>query len=164
MVFYVRFLKTPRLQKDKSPGVRANALICITTDLGDAFLAEDAPLLAQLVLEGTGQVVSQQRIQWEAGCRELQISLGPVPRHSRMPTFILYIGACAGTSSSVMPRQPDNLSRNSVPLVLSAWSASFGGPDVSVADKLVERRLALDNARTLRIWEETGNSIARHIW
>lgn len=163
MVFYVRFLKTPRLQKDKSAGLRANALICITTDLGDAFLAEDAPLLVQLVLEDSGKVVNHQTVQWEAGCRELQISLGPVPRRSSMPAFVLYIGACPGTSSSSTPRQCDDLSGNSVPLILSAWSAPFGG-HASVADKLVERRLALDNALTMRIWEETGNSIARHIW
>lgn len=51
--------------------------------------------------------------------------------------------------------------------ILSAWSAPFKIPEAGAgtsAGALVERRLQMSKERTLRVWEETGESIARHIW
>ena len=56
---------------------------------------------------------------------------------------------------------------------MSAWSAPFGAPraggglrtdEVVIAEGFVERRLHLGLGRGLAVWEETGESIARHIW
>jgi hypothetical protein len=46
--------------------------------------------------------------------------------------------------------------------VVSAWSAPFDLERECV--KLVERRFVSLEQREVRIWEETGESIARHLW
>lgn len=162
MVFYIRFLKTPRFQKQKG-AVSVSALICITTDLGDAFLAEDAHLLATLSVDQTERILYKEPLKWTAGKRELPISLGPFPEHLARQTVVLGV-------SAIEPRRPetrwndDILGATSAPLVVSGWSAPFGGSQSLVAEKLVERRFGPTDRLDLRIWEETGNSIARHIW
>lgn len=46
--------------------------------------------------------------------------------------------------------------------VVSAWSTEFGASVEAV--KLIERRFMLSNGPQVNIWEETGESIARHLW
>ncbi|RAL08930.1 protein N-lysine methyltransferase family protein [Aspergillus homomorphus CBS 101889] len=162
MVFYIRFLKAPRFTKQKG-AVSASALVCITTDLGDAFLTEDVDLHVALTAEGTGKALYQEPMTWKAGKRELPISLGPFPAHLSQQTVVLAVTAadCAKLQAPL----PDSLiGKSGLPLVVSGWSAPFGGSQSLVAEKLVERRFGPDDKLGLRIWEETGNSIARHIW
>ncbi|PLB54525.1 hypothetical protein P170DRAFT_347729 [Aspergillus steynii IBT 23096] len=163
MVYYLRFLKTPRLQNHKAGSTTVSALVCITTDLGDAFLAQDVDLLVSLSVAQTDQVLYQEPLQWKAGKRELPISLGPFPARISQQTMVLSVA----TPDSRKPGPPTPnrlLGKPGVPLVLSGWSAPFGGSESPVAEKLVERRFGPVEALDLRIWEETGNSIARHIW
>jgi hypothetical protein len=156
MVYYIRFLKTPRLQKQKTGTLSASALICITTDLGDAFLAQDEDLLGTLRLAGNGKAVCQ----WQGGKRELPVALGPLPASIVQQSLIMEIASRAsqavGTDSL--------LNQDDIPLVVSGWSAPFGGSQSVAADKLIERRFSVNQTVQLNIWEETGNSIARHIW
>ena len=164
MVYYIRFLKTPRVQKQKTGALSVSALICITTDLGDAFLAEDVDLLVSLNASNADQVLYQERVKWTASKREVPIALGPFPPHLSKHTLVLSV--CAPTDPR-KPRAPsaDTLlpgQQDVAPLVISGWSAPFGGSESPVAEKLVERRFGPQGL--LRIWEETGNSIARHIW
>lgn len=51
-----------------------------------------------------------------------------------------------------------------VPLIVSAWSAPFGG--TKEVEKIVERRIrgGDGDGEEVRVWEETGNSIALHVW
>ncbi|KAL4869431.1 hypothetical protein BDV12DRAFT_208541 [Aspergillus spectabilis] len=163
MVFYVRFLKTPRLQKQKTGPLSASALICITTDLGDAFLSQDADLLITLHLAHLDKVICQGRLQWHAGKRELPISLGPLPASISKQAMVMEVTA-SNPRVSNSPSSDSLLDQDKIPLVISGWSATFGGPQMLVADKLVERRFTVNQSVTLSIWEETGNSIARHIW
>ncbi|KAI9036985.1 protein N-lysine methyltransferase family protein [Aspergillus affinis] len=164
MVYYVRFLKTPRVQNHKAGSVLVSALVCITTDLGDAFLAQDVDLSVSLSVAQTDQVLYQEPLKWKAGKRELPISLGPFPGNLSQRTTMVLTVAVADSRKPGLPT-PNSLSgKPGVPLVLSGWSAPFGGSESSVADKLVERRFGSIEALDLRIWEETGNSIARHIW
>ncbi|THC93077.1 hypothetical protein EYZ11_007443 [Aspergillus tanneri] len=163
MVYYIRFLKTPRIQKQKAGLPIVSALICITTDLGDAFLAQDVDLLVSLIASRTERVLYQEPLKWKAGKRELPISMGPFPAHLSQQTIILNVAAT--NSDKPGPPTPNRLlGKPGVPLVLSCWSAPFGGSESLVADKLVERRFGPIETLDLRIWEETGNSIARHIW
>ncbi|KAI3006268.1 hypothetical protein CBS147346_3896 [Aspergillus niger] len=88
--------------------------------------------------------------------------LGPFSANISQQTIVLGVTA---TSPQKRSPSPDRLLGNSsLPLVMSAWSAPFGGSPSSVAEKLVERRFGPQDRLGLRIWEETGNSIARHIW
>lgn len=163
MVFYVRFLKTPRLQKQKAGALSVSALVCITTDLGDAFLAQDVHLLATLSTGRSEKALYQEKLKWTAGKRELPILLGPFPEYLSRQTLVLGLSAIDARRPET--RWNDHLSEeSSIPLVISGWSAPFGGPQFEVAEKLVERRFGPTERLDLRIWEETGNSIARHIW
>ncbi|KAL4940674.1 hypothetical protein BDV06DRAFT_223888 [Aspergillus oleicola] len=161
MVYYIRFLKTPRLQKQKLGSVSTSALICITTDLGDAFFTQDANLLVTLrPAQHEKNVLCQEQLQWHGGKRELPIALGPLPsKVSQMP---LVMEVSASDSNSAL--SDSLLYQQSIPLVISGWSAPFGGPEAQVADKLIERRFRMNQSVEQSIWEETGNSIARHIW
>lgn len=167
MVYYVRFLKSPRIQKHGADSVSVSALICLTTDLGDSFLADDLDLSATLAVDRTDTVLLQRTIRWQAGKRELGISLGPFRSPPSNQAIVLGIGA-AGASPRPQPRPhrqaDDLLDQRGVPPVISAWSTPFGGSQSPMAEKLVERRFSLQNGPDLRVWEETGNSIARHIW
>lgn len=163
MVYYIRFLKSPRIQKQKPRSVSISALICVTTDLGDSFLAHDVDLLATLVLDGTDKVLCQRALNWKAGKRELPISLGPFPENLSQYTIILGVGAI-NPRQAEPPTEDYILGNPGVPLVISGWSAPFGGSHPLVAEKLIERRFGPKDKLNLRIWEETGNSIARHIW
>lgn len=164
MVYYIRFLKTPRTQIVKPGLVAVSALISITTDLGDAFLAEDVALQAQLIDASdpstkSNTILQENTYNWEAGKRELLISIGPFKVASRISKVVLAIGP---KSTSTLDTDLSDAKR--VPLVISGWSAPFSVAQNSPAEKLIERRFVLQNNTRLRIWEETGNNIARHIW
>lgn len=163
MVYYIRFLKTPRVQNHKAGSAIVSALVCITTDLGDAFLAQDVDLLVSLTVAKTEQVLYQEPLKWKAGKRELPISLGPFPGNISQRTMVLNV-ATTDSRKTGAPTPGCLLGKPSIPLVLPGWSAPFGGSESPVAEKLVERRFGPIEALDLRIWEETGNSIARHIW
>jgi hypothetical protein len=156
MVYYVRFLKTPRFQQQKK-SVFISALICITTDLGDDFLAEDVDLIATWAQYSTHKALYQEPLKWEAGTRQLPVMLGPFsPNDVAQKTSTLNI--------QLRESRKDTLGVNLTPLVISGCSASFG-PRLQPAEKLILRDLHVaDHEQPLKIWEETGNSIARHIW
>lgn len=151
MVYYVRFLKPPRAQQQKG-SVSITTLFCITTDLGDSFLAEDVDLLVT-ARETTSSTCFQKKVQWNAYHRELPITLGPLPANMARKTFVLTVNSCTDSQDvpTVFPLQ----------LVMGASSAPFGLD--STAEKLVRRHIKAPGLE-LNIWEETGNSIARHIW
>lgn len=156
MVYYVRFLKTPRFQHQKK-AVSISALICIATDLGDDFLAEDVDLVAKWAQYPSQKVLYRGPLKWEAGARQLPVMLGPFPHDAAaQQKAILTIQS--------QNAQEDALGVDTIPLVMSGCSAPFG-PQTEPAEKLILRELSVPNeVQPLRIWEETGNSIARHIW
>lgn len=156
MVYYVRFLKTPRFQHQKK-AVFISALICIATDLGDDFLAEDVDLVATWAQYPSQKVLYRGPLKWEAGARQVPVMLGPfAPHDAAQQMAILTIQS--------KNAQKDALGVDAIPLVMSGCSAPFG-PQTEPAEKLILRELSVPNGvQPLRIWEETGNSIARHIW
>lgn len=155
MVYYIRFLKTPRYLQQKK-AVFISALICITTDLGDDFLAENVDLVATWAQHPSQKVLHRESLKWEAGARQLSIMFGPLTLNNATEQ-----AACLTIQSK--DTQRDTLGVHSIPLVISGCSAPFG-PE-SEAEKLILRRLHVaDREQPLAIWEETGNSIARHIW
>lgn len=167
MVYYIRFLKTPRTQIVKG-FVSVSALISITTDLGDAFLAQDVELQVQLIDASDPKteskstaVVIDNTIKWEAGKRELKISTNPSKIDKKISKVVLAVGPKIGGSTTL---DTDLSDAKRVPLVIAGWSAPFAVAQHSEAEKVIERRFVLQNDTRLRIWEETGNNIARHIW
>lgn len=158
MVYYIRFLKAPTFRQQKK-SVFLSALICITTDLGDDFLAEDVDLMASWAHPSSRKVIYETPLKWLAGSRQLSISLGPFSEQDAAQHAAVLI---------VRPRstQQDTLGVRSTPLVISGCSTPFQFQS-KPAEKLIERSFKIesdDPPLFLRIWEETGNSIARHIW
>ncbi|EDP50167.1 hypothetical protein KXW98_004616 [Aspergillus fumigatus] len=163
MVCYIRFLKTPRFQSQKAGLVTVTALISITTDLGDAFLAQDIDLQVTLSSNGSDRILYKDSLQWKAGRRELPLSLGPFSARLSQEAIVLGVIATDHQRTN-SPGSDHLLDTSKLPLVISGWSAPFGGSESLVAEKLIERRFRPKDQLDLRIWEETGNSIARHIW
>lgn len=156
MVYYVRFLKTPRIQQQKG-SITISALICITTDLGDSFLAEDVDLIVT-VCGQSSHFALEKSTKWQASSRELAITLGSLPSKLAQESVVLTVKT---------PHPPEYMPPQfpPIPLVVAATSAPFG-PGSTPAEKLVLRQVAYSSGdtRPMKIWEETGNSIARHIW
>lgn len=145
---YIRFLKPAQISTEKGGRVTVSTLISVTTDLGDSFFAEDLTLYASIL--SNEKIIIEKSFLWTETSRSLSISL-PLDRPR---TVTLRIGGTTGN-------RPDELRSKA----LSAWSAPFGGAQGNnKAARLVQRRLRLGGEQTLQIWEETGESIACHIW
>ncbi|KAG0638483.1 putative methyltransferase-domain-containing protein [Tuber brumale] len=160
---YIRFLKTPRFvyTNDRCSGA-ALALVTITSDLGESFFFQDVALTAKL-LDGeswTSLPLSVARHTWKAGMRTLKIELDLVIKQKEM------IHRTAVLSVSSEQTAADDLSQleGADSLVLSAYSSPFGLVGGIEAEGYVERRLTIGRKMALPVWEETGESIARHIW
>ncbi|CAA9964631.1 Methyltransf-16 multi-domain protein [Pyrenophora teres f. maculata] len=158
---YIRFLKTPRIVPEKGTSrSHLHCLITITSDLGDSFLPYDIQLAAELLAcTNAGEHVAVWKtVQWTSGMRSLPITL-PLP-NSQLPSSLLRI------KIGPEPKKPHDeyaaLLEREAQGVVSAWSPPFT-PHVDTV-KLVERRFKLPNEPTISIWEETGESIARHLW
>ncbi|KAJ5659295.1 hypothetical protein N7507_005746 [Penicillium longicatenatum] len=169
MVYYIRFLKPPKFHQEKKnaklsrpqqkKSVFITALICITTDLGDDFLAEDVDLVATWTQRSPRETIDQSTLKWQAGSRQLPISMGPYSiDHVSQQDAVFQI------RTQNIPQ--DTLGVDTTPLVISGCSAPFKWQS-EPAEKLIQREFSITNSKSipsLRIWEETGNSIARHIW
>ena len=75
------------------------------------------------------------------------------PGDGRPVTLHVSAHGCAADSLLAEPRAT----------VLSVWSAPLTANSAD-GDGLVERRLDIGRGQPLRVWEETRDSIARHIW
>ncbi|KAH7132134.1 putative methyltransferase-domain-containing protein [Dendryphion nanum] len=158
---YIRFLKTPRLVAGKdASNPQIHCLITITSDLGDSFLPYDIALVVELRSGKTEEIVTSRSVQWTAGMRDLFIKL-PYRKDRASPSLKIRI--------SVDPKSPaDDLERlreQDTRGVVSAWSALLDpSSEHKQSEKLIERRISVPGAKPVCIWEETGESIARHLW
>lgn len=152
MVHYVRFLKTARVVNQTSTSICVRALATITTDLGDSFLASDAKLTSSLVAaDDIGKVLCKNDILWQGGSRELPLEAVWHITGQNIPLLRLHVCHVKGRSSPI-------------PSIVDAWSATFEPtPDFRSA-ALIERQLSLPCLPVLKVWEDTGNTISRHIW
>ncbi|KAJ4983847.1 UPF0665 family protein c [Stagonosporopsis vannaccii] len=160
---YIRFLKTPRLTSEKgTKRTQVYCLITITSDLGDSTLPYDADLVAELISPARDfqgdEVLVERAIKWTAGLRTLPVTLPLKTWHAAGPLRMRI-----GTKPKASHDTFDELSQVESQGIVSAWSAPFDSAGQKEAIKLVERRFSIAH-RTIRIWEETGESIARHLW
>lgn len=158
MVFYVRFLKPPRL--DVSKGV-VRALVTVTTDLGDDFYPGALTLFARVVTPSCERHWQSrwQRIEWKTGLRTLWIEIRNMEHCPPEPLQLVI-----STQPTLMA---DDVFFPNIPEVLSVRSDLFGrgnGWKKPQADNRVERRYRTNGGNERMVWEETGESIARHIW
>lgn len=159
---YVRFLKTPRIAAAKNSQRKdVTCLVTITSDLGDSFLPNDVQLCAQLLLctPVEEHVLVWTTVQWTSGMRSLSIAI-PLPKHHALASSSLRVRI--GTEPGNSYDDYAALAEEDVRGVVSATSPAFTLD--KEAPKLAERRFRLSNDSNLCIWEETGESIARHLW
>ncbi|MCJ1397093.1 hypothetical protein MMC11_000285 [Xylographa trunciseda] len=158
MVFYIRFLKVPKISPSNTTSAfTVKTTITLTSDLGDEFLAQDVELFAQLARDGVTPTLAH-RTKWQAGMRALPLEFY-VNRTNAAGLLRLCVSGFGGNA-------PDQLSATCMPELVSAWSGPFSLSDSREAPRRIERRfdLVISGCTALSIWEETGESIARHIW
>ncbi|KAI9674272.1 MAG: hypothetical protein M1829_003819 [Trizodia sp. TS-e1964] len=166
-MYYIRFLKPPSLKfSSGGSGGFVKSLITVTSDLGDTFYP------AELLLKASIQSNCNDRkpyvlsnFRWKAGMRCLEIILDIRNAKPSWPARI-HVGP-GGPATSMNYAALDKLNpldNSNLPRVISAWSGFLDPPDEIEAAKLVERRFPSSTGRVLSIWEETGESIACHIW
>ncbi|PGH26741.1 hypothetical protein AJ80_01505 [Polytolypa hystricis UAMH7299] len=169
MPHYIRFLKSPKLESSgKTSGSHSiSSLITITTDLGDDFLAEDVELLATVQTSSQKKNISvNKNFEWRAGNRELKISI-LLPRKVNVEKDTSSTTLRLGIFRAEKYDGAEILGQATTDEVIGGWSTWFRGTPLGVqAEKLIERVFhnEEEDLPALRIWEETGNSIALHIW
>lgn len=155
MVHYIRFLRTPQVSDASRKSLDISAVGAVTTDLGDAFLSQELTLIARIVdAAGNGEILASAEFSWKIGARAVKINVPCGPKiHGRLACLQLTtrdtIAACMSCE---------------IPAVVDIWSTPFHIKPRIKSEPLVERRLPLSGKSTAKIWEETGDSIARHIW
>lgn len=156
MVWYIRFLKTPKLdQKGRRSHVRA--LITVTTDLGDDFYPADLTLHAIIVTtEYEKDWMSEwQTVKWESGMRTLWIDIVNLDASPSVDLRLVV--------NSKQSKEGHSVLLETIPEILGVWSDTFDR-DKDQASNLVERRYKTDSGHDRAVLEETGESIARHLW
>jgi hypothetical protein len=160
---YIRFLKTPRVVTVKGSSKKeVSCLITITSDLGDSFLPHNIELSAELLVHSdvTEEVAVWRTMQWTAGMRSLLVTfpLVKLQKHAKLLVRV-------GTEPKARHDEYSKLLEDGTRGLVSAWSQTFdpAAPN-SEPEKLVERRFKLSNGHHVRMLEETGESIARHLW
>ena len=162
---YMRFLKAPKIET-KTSRVNVKTLITITNDLGDDFLTAELPIYAFIMPEDVGAnlkdkpfIVKSDSL-WRHGLRSLWLTISDLPKSAFKTPVRLLISTKSEYEKT--PQVPHD-SLNSLSNVLEAWSEPFS-MEANQKMKWVERRFTISEAATLRICEELGESIARHIW
>ncbi|KAL9581382.1 MAG: hypothetical protein Q9212_003935 [Teloschistes hypoglaucus] len=156
MVHYIRFLKPPRLianaKRPRRPSL--TALITITTDLADAFYPGDVEV--HVALAEQDNVTFLGTVCWKSGMRclrvEIQVALQTVTYPARF-----FFTSCASL-------QMDSLQLSQLPDIVSAWTENFRAEDNMKLDAdVIIRSFSIPNGQVLKIYEENGESMARHI-
>ena len=153
MVHYIRFLKPPKFDVQKCI---VRALVTITTDLGDDFYPADLDLYAAVISDASKESDTEwKRILWKRGRRNVWIEKGETQFKDTRSMRLLV--------STQRTLAADTLLLSNLPEILSARCEIFGREKPQAGDK-IERRYMTRQGNKRAIYEETGESIARHIW
>jgi hypothetical protein len=155
---YIRFLKYPKCSHSKKKASsNISALITITSDLGESFYTKDVAISANLVRDENSESMGYNVYHWRSGMRSLQLDISagnttifPVKLHLAVKNY--------EHGDSVH----EYLSSGND--IVSAWSGSLDPADKGAPTSIIERRFLCQGGKMLTIREETGESIARHIW
>lgn len=154
---YIRFLKVPRYQD----GI-IRATISIASDLGETFLEEDVDCTALICsADRDGEIYLRKRFVWKNGMRALPITFDVTSCDIDWP---IQVGINLKNSPIIDPFMR-HMNGTDLPSVCSVYSDILDPPNgITEASRTVERRFMPLTGKVLRMWEETGESIARHLW
>ncbi|EPE31635.1 S-adenosyl-L-methionine-dependent methyltransferase [Glarea lozoyensis ATCC 20868] len=168
---YIRFLKPPRLTSNalRAGPSSLTAKITITTDLGESFLWSNIIVIAETVADDGQTVIGRAKeLEWkgEDGMRALEAVLQIPARHKddirmliRPKDQNLAVDSCFAVL--------EGKNEGGVVAVRSMSMSQKGNATSSNTSQppLAERVFNTGKeGKDLHIWEETGESIARHIW
>ncbi|EXJ78519.1 hypothetical protein A1O1_08920 [Capronia coronata CBS 617.96] len=154
MVHYIRFLRTPQTATGKKT-VDIAAVVAVTTDLGDAYYAQNIDLVVEVVEANRPHgILHTQVVTWQASSRALKFTANCPGKYTSRSARLHVTTRATQSASGIM----------AVPVILDVWSDIFTLSDKQRTEPIVERQLVLPNKSRIRMWEETGDSIARHVW
>lgn len=157
MIHYIRILKPPTLYRIGGSRGVIKALITITNDLGDEFCPFDVALKADLVSEEGGASIEPHSIPWKSGMRVLWVEMAT--EHVFLePSLRVF-----DTASSTDGHCSDPIALGRMPLIVGC-SCKIDDALQGRGCRRSERRFLLQPGDYLRIDEDIGDSIARHIW
>ncbi|KPI45899.1 uncharacterized protein AB675_662 [Cyphellophora attinorum] len=154
MVHYIRFLSTPQVAVTSRKSIAISAPLAVTTDLGDTYLHQDVSLLVRLIDVKAAAVIAEQRVLCKGSSRALKTSLECNGK---------YLGRAVCVHVTTLETQRSIQARE-IPQILDVWSHDFTLTDKERSEPLVVRKVSPGTGQVLCIWEETGDSIARHVW
>lgn len=157
-MYYIRFFKQPRILPKSQQEGTISALVTITSDLGESFLPQDSSIVAKAWgIDGT-TIIAREELLWTRGCRSLKIDIDFDVRTFGARPVVLQV---SGSDSM----GPDKLLEKHSDIISSVWSAPFCiTNNKAIPADCVERRLDIGGESYVGIWEESRESIARHIW
>ncbi len=168
---YIRFLKAPRVLPNALGMVTAK--ITLTTDLGESFLTEDIALLVGLE-DGSGRPkqgpVKEYLWRGAQGVRSLEVMAPIAGRVNVVRMFVRPKADGHNVESFESVLAPGSSSGSSEDLggIVAVRSMAIDAKGkMSIGSGLAERVFTSksgSSATQVHIWEETGESIARHIW
>jgi hypothetical protein len=157
MIHHIRFLKLPRVERTSSSSLTVKALVTITTDLGDSFFPSSIALSAGL-WSGDHLLADSAHFFWRNGMRSLWVELRlTTSQQINWPLHMQISHARGGRGLNL-------LSLEQLPQIIDVCSHPIHSPVAKEGSKRVSRLFQLASGQLLRIHEDTGDSIARHIW
>ena len=155
MVYYIRFMKPPVVSDLDKSSYLVTSVISITTDLGDISLWSNVELVARLVdVDDADKIINTTKCPWQGGKRTVTVFF---TCEKRQPNHNVRVHITTEDTAS-------SCACFEIPEILDVWSAPFKQNDIGRSASMVERQFPLSASICVQIWEETGNSIARHIW
>ncbi|KFY46944.1 hypothetical protein V495_02155 [Pseudogymnoascus sp. VKM F-4514 (FW-929)] len=170
---YVRFLKPPQITQDaKSPDQYIlYAKITVVNDLGESFLWCDIPVEAT-IRDCNGVTVATQSLIWKFEKRQLEVRLVMSQKQAKKAAYQLPYQLSVWPSTGdftpynlaeVLSINRGQTNRPADGAVLRGLSSPFR-PVAEPIHPAIYRHFKLDGGTTMSIDEDTGESIARHIW
>lgn len=159
MVHYIRFLKPPKFSLVRHSRPIIKALITITSDLGDRIYEGSQSLWITFISSNLDKssTCTGKDFLWKAGMRSLWIEID----HGQLSQVTWPAQMVVAAHSRPLI---DMFSLDNIPEFVGVWSDSID-TDVSKGySPWVMRRLEPIEGVSLNIREETGESIARHVW
>ena len=166
---YIRFLKSPKVVGEGDEKALV-AKITIATDLGESFLAADVAVHVCVVgSAGDGILGPGKEYVWRGreGMRSLEVNL-PIKRVRKVDVVRMCVcatgEACTDTFESVLGLDHQGRKMENRGGVVTARSLEIDVRSGQTTGTGMVERVFRNERAEIHIWEETGESIARHVW
>ena len=156
-MWYIRFLRPPQITVSSS--ISIEIIITVTTDLGDCFYPGDLFLNALVRSENDQRdIIQHNLVKWKAGCRCAKSQFSLARRKLSKPVHV-------HVTSDAVDSTLFNIISDKIPAIhaVSSGAVNMSG-DAPTVDSIARRTFRFSEGSEVFIWEDIGDSIARHIW